>query len=46
MVIMAEPNPITADGQLGIFIGHTFIVTATGRECIDAFPWELIVAGQ
>ena len=46
MVIMAEPNPITEDGQLGIFIGHTFIVTETGRECIDAFPWELIVAGQ
>ena len=28
MVIMAEPNPITADGLFGIFLGHTFIVTA------------------
>ncbi len=28
MVIMAEPNPITADGMFGIFLGHTFIVTA------------------
>ena len=45
MVIMAEPNPITPDGQLGIFIGHTFIVTDEGRECIDRFPWELVVAG-
>jgi Xaa-Pro aminopeptidase len=45
MVIMAEPNPITPDGQLGIFIGHTFIVTEEGRECIDRFPWELVVAG-
>jgi Xaa-Pro aminopeptidase len=45
MVIMAEPNPITADGQFGIFIGHTFIVTETGHECIDQFPWELVVAG-
>ncbi len=27
MVTMAEPNPITADGLFGIFLGHTFIVT-------------------
>jgi Xaa-Pro aminopeptidase len=45
MVFMAEPNPITADGQFGIFLGHTFIVTATGNECVDKFPWELVVAG-
>ena len=44
MVFMAEPNPITADGNFGIFLGHTFIVTETGRECVDAFPWELVVA--
>ena len=42
MVFMAEPNPITADGNFGIFLGHTFIVTETGRECVDAFPWELL----
>ena len=29
MIIMAEPNPITADGMFGIFLGHTFIVTDT-----------------
>jgi Xaa-Pro aminopeptidase len=45
MVFMAEPNPITADGQFGIFLGHTFIVTETGNECVDKFPWELVVAG-
>jgi Xaa-Pro aminopeptidase len=44
MVIMAEPTPITADGRLGMFLGHTFIVTQTGWECVDAFPWELVVA--
>jgi Xaa-Pro aminopeptidase len=43
MVFMAEPNPITADGLFGIFLGHTFIVTADGHECVDAFPWELVV---
>jgi Xaa-Pro aminopeptidase len=46
MVVMAEPNPITADGSLGIFLGHTFVVTETGRECLDDFPLELVVAGS
>ncbi|HXF54318.1 MAG TPA: Xaa-Pro peptidase family protein [Hyphomicrobiaceae bacterium] len=46
MVIMAEPNPITADGTFGIFLGHTFIVTETGRECVDDFPLEIAVAGS
>jgi Xaa-Pro aminopeptidase len=45
MVIMAEPNPITADGTFGIFLGHTFIVAETGHECVDEFPLEIAVAG-
>src|SRR5947209_6476132 len=44
MVIMAEPNPITADGTFGIFLGHTFIVTDSGHECVDDFPLEIAVA--
>ncbi|HEY7242785.1 MAG TPA: M24 family metallopeptidase [Xanthobacteraceae bacterium] len=44
MVIMAEPNPITADGMFGIFLGHTFIVTAGGHKCVDRFPLEIAVA--
>jgi Xaa-Pro dipeptidase len=44
MVIMAEPNPITADGLFGIFLGHTFIVTETGHEIVDSFPLEIAVA--
>ncbi len=45
MVIMAEPNPITADGMLGMFVGHTFIVTESGYECVDDWPLELTIAG-
>ncbi len=45
MVVMAEPNPITADGLLGMFVGHTFIVTEDGSECVDGFPLELVVTG-
>ena len=44
MVIMAEPNPITADGLFGIFLGHTFIITESGPECVDEFPLEIAVA--
>lgn len=43
MVLVVEPTPITADGTMGMFLGHTFIVTADGRECVDTFPLELIV---
>lgn len=46
MVVMAEPNPITADGMLGTFVGHTFIVTESGRECVDELPVELLIAGS
>jgi len=45
MVIMAEPNPITADGMFGIFLGHTYIITDTGNEIVDDFPFEIAVAG-
>jgi Xaa-Pro dipeptidase len=43
MVLMPEPNPITADGSFGMFVGHTFIVTETGKECVDDWPLELTV---
>ena len=44
MIIMAEPNPITADGMFGIFLGHTFIVTDDGHEVVDEFPLEIAVS--
>jgi Xaa-Pro dipeptidase len=44
MVIMAEPNPITADGLFGIFLGHTFIVNDKGHDVVDAFPLEIALA--
>jgi hypothetical protein len=45
MIIMAEPNPITADGMFGIFLGHSYIITDIGREIVDDFPLEIAVAG-
>lgn len=43
MVLMPEPNPITADGRMGMFVGHTVIVTDTGCDCVDDWPLELTV---
>jgi Xaa-Pro aminopeptidase len=43
MVLMPEPNPISADGRMGMFVGHTFIVTEDGKECVDDWPLELTV---
>jgi ectoine hydrolase len=43
MVLVVEPNAVSADGRLGMFFGHTFIVTDDRAECVDRFPWELTV---
>jgi Xaa-Pro dipeptidase len=45
MVLVIEPNAVTADGQFGIFFGHTFIITDGEPECVDNYPWELTVVG-
>jgi len=44
MTLVVEPNPARADGLMGMFFGHTYIVTADGNECVDQLPWELHVA--
>lgn len=45
MELMLEPNPITPDGMLGLFYGHTFLVTETGRELLTGgLPEDLLVA--
>jgi Xaa-Pro aminopeptidase len=43
MVLVIEPNAVTADGMFGIFLGHTFIVTDGDPECVDGYPWEMTV---
>ena len=41
MVLVIEPNAVTADGMFGIFFGHTFIITDGEPECVDKYPWDL-----
>ena len=42
-VVMLEPNPITADGNLGMFYGHTYIVTEDGNELVTRTPFEIVI---
>lgn len=45
MVLTLEPNPITADGNLGMFFGHTYIVTESGNEMVTRGPLDMVVTG-
>jgi hypothetical protein len=40
---MLEPNPVTPAGNLGLFLGRTYIITGDGREQVTNYPLELIV---
>ena len=37
MVLVVEPNAVSADGLFGMFFGHTFIVTEGGPSVWTAF---------
>ncbi len=46
MEFMLEPNPITLDGRLGLFLGHTFLITESGHTRVTGrLPLQLQVAG-
>ena len=45
MTLMLEPNAITPDGLLGLFFGHTIIITETGQDRLGSqVPLDLLVA--
>jgi Xaa-Pro dipeptidase len=44
-VVVLEPNPIRADGNLGMFFGHTYIITDDGAEIVTETPFDRIVTG-
>lgn len=43
-VLMLEPCPITSDGLLGMFFGHTYIVTENGAQRVTDCPDDLLVS--
>jgi Xaa-Pro dipeptidase len=44
-VLTLEPNPVRADGNLGMFFGHTYIVTESGNEMVTRRPLDMVVTG-
>lgn len=45
MELMLEPNPISLDGRLGMFLGHTYLLTDSGHHRVtDRLPVQLMVA--
>ncbi|MDG6906373.1 MAG: aminopeptidase P family protein [Nitrososphaerota archaeon] len=44
MTLMLEPNAITLDGDLGMFVGRSYVITDKGYDALTKTPIELIVA--
>lgn len=43
MTLMLEPDAITADGLLGLFVGRTYVITADGGYAVSKTPLEMFV---
>src|SRR5487761_567475 len=44
MTVMLEPNAITLEGDLGLFVGRSYLITESGHEALTKTPIELLVA--
>jgi Xaa-Pro aminopeptidase len=44
MTVMLEPDAITLDGSLGLFIGRSYVITQTGHEALTKTPIELLIS--
>ena len=44
MTFMLEPDPIIPEGTFGILLGHSFLITKTGRRRLTQYPLQLTVA--
>jgi len=46
MTLMLEPNPISPDGNFGIFLGHSYVITESGCRRLTKYPLELTITGN
>jgi Xaa-Pro dipeptidase len=44
MTVMLEPDAITFDGNLGLFIGRSYVITDSGHEALTKTLIELLIA--
>lgn len=45
MVVVVQPNVVTADGRMGLQVGETLHVTKGGTERLHAYPMRFVVCG-
>lgn len=45
MVIVIQPNLMTADEKMGLQFGETLVVTKTGCESLNKYPREWVICG-
>ncbi len=43
MTVMLEPNPIFPDGNFGIFMGRSYLITGNGCRLLTKYPLKLTV---
>jgi Xaa-Pro dipeptidase len=44
MTLMLEPNAITLEADLGVFVGRSYVITKSGHEKLTTTPIELMMA--
>ncbi len=45
MVVVVQPNVVTEDARMGMQVGETVRITATGTERLHAYPMRFVVCG-
>jgi len=43
MTLMLEPNPIAPDGDFGIFLGHSYVITERGCRRLTKYPLDMTI---
>ncbi len=44
MAMVIQPNPVTADGKMGVQVGNLTIITDRGAKSLQKYPMEFIVS--
>ncbi|HEX9437778.1 MAG TPA: M24 family metallopeptidase [Candidatus Limnocylindria bacterium] len=45
MVVVVQPNVVTADARMGVQVGETLRITPTGTERLHSYPMRFVVCG-
>ncbi len=45
MVVVVQPNVVTADARMGLQVGETLRITPTGTERLHSYPMRFVICG-